>query len=136
MKNKGDLTTERAIPGIAKERYNMILNPNIIDKFVTAYDSMVGIFAYTVSSLSKSLPRSDYFYKSAVKLTPAANQLLATTQQYDKDGMFWSDETTELLSSLCTSDTPTFEAIEMLGLMPLLQKIQMYRELIRSIKSE
>jgi hypothetical protein len=114
----------------------MILNPNIIDRFVTAYDSMVGIFAYTVSSYAKSLPKSDYFCKSAVQLTPAANQLLATTQQYDKDGKFWSDQTTELLNGLCTSDMPTYDAIQRLGLLPLLQKIQMYRELIRSMKSE
>lgn len=122
--------------GFESKNVNMILNPNIIDRFVTAYDSMVGIFAYTVRSYAKSLPKSDYFSKAAIQLTPAANQLLATTQQYDKDSNFWSNETTGLLNGLCTSDTPTYEAIEMLGLLPLLQKIQMYRDLIRSIKSE
>jgi hypothetical protein len=112
----------------------MTLNPNIIDRFVTAYDSMVGIFAYTVSSLSKSLPKSDHACKSAIQLVPAANQLLATTRQYDKNDSFSSDATSELLNALCSSDTPTFGAIQTLGLLPLLQKIQLYRDMIRNIK--
>lgn len=113
----------------------MIKNPNIIDKLIGAYDAMVGIFAYTVSSLSNSLPKSDYFCKSAIDLKQAANQLLGTTEQYDKDGNFMSDETTELLNSLCTSDSPYFEAVMRLGLLPLIQKIKLYRDLIRSVKN-
>lgn len=112
----------------------MMLNPNIINKCITAYDSMVGIFAYTVSSLSKSLPKSDYFCMSAIQLVPAANQLLATTQQYDKDDSFSSDETGKLLNDLCNPDSPTFDDIQSLGLLPLLQKIHFYRELILTIK--
>lgn len=112
----------------------MIEHPNIIDKLVGAYDSMVGIFAYAVSSLSNSLPKSDYFCKSAIELKQAANQLLATTKQYDKDGKFMSDETSQLLNSLCTTDTSIFEAVRRLGLLPLIQKIITYRELIRSVK--
>ena len=112
----------------------MIQNPNIVERLFAAYDSLVGCFAYTVSSLSKSLPKSDYFCKAAIELKPTANQLLSTTRQYDNDGLFWNDETTELLNSLSTSDTPMFEAIQRLGLLPMVQKIHMYRELIKSIK--
>lgn len=112
----------------------MMQKPDMIDRLASAYDSMVGIFAYTVSMMSKSLPKSDSFCKSATQLVPVANQLLATTRQYDKDDNFSSDETIELLHSLCVSDTPTFDAIQDLGLLPLVQKIHLYHDLIRNIK--
>ena len=112
----------------------MMQKPDMIDRLASAYDSMVGIFAYTVSMMSKSMPKSDSFCKSATQLVPVANQLLATTRQYDKNDSFSSDATSELLNALCSSDTPTFGAIQTLGLLPLLQKIQLYRDMIRNIK--
>lgn len=108
---------------------------SILELLVKSYDSMVGIFAYTVGELSKSLPKSDMFSKAAADLVPLANRLLMTTQRYDKDNIFLSEETTELLDNLCTSETAAFDAVQKIGLLPLLVKISMYRELIMSIRN-
>lgn len=120
----------------------MIQLPKIIENFVKSYDAMVGIFAYTVGELSRSLPQSDHFCKAANHLLPAANhllpaanQLLATTRKYDENDYFSSEKTSQLLDELLTSDTPTFEAVQRIGLMPLIRKILMYRHLIQAIKN-
>ena len=109
--------------------------PKIIENFVKSYDAMVGIFAYTVGELSRSLPQSDHFCKAANHLLPAANQLLATTRKYDENDYFSSEKTSQLLDELLTSDTPTFEAVQRIGLMSLIRKIQMYRHIIQAIKN-
>ena len=114
----------------------MINNTSILERFIKSYDSMVRIFAYTVGELSQSLPKSDYSCKSAIELLPAANQLLSTTQQYNGSEKFSALETSDLLDELITSDTPIFESIQRLGLLPLIQKIKMYRSLILSIKPD
>lgn len=113
----------------------MNYNSPINDLFVTAYDALVNVFAYTVGSLSKSLPQSDYFCKAANELLPVANQLLATTKRYEQERInILSKTTSDLLEELCTSGKQRYDAIQSLGLLPLIQKIQKYRELVINTK--
>ena len=102
--------------------------------FVKSYDTLVNVFAYTVGELSKALPQSDYFAKAANKLLPAANQLLATTQRYEGGDKIFSPSMTRLLDDLSTSGTPLYDAVQTLGLLPLVQKIMTYRDLLKDIK--
>jgi hypothetical protein len=102
--------------------------------FVKSYDALVGVFAYTVGELSKSLPQSDYFAKAANELLPAANHLLATTQRFDGGENIFLPSTTQILDRLSTSGTPLFDAVQTLGLLPLIQKIMTYRELVKDTK--
>ena len=103
--------------------------------FVKSYDSLVNVFAYTVGELSKSLPQSDYFCKAANDLLPAANELLATTQRYDVGGAkIFSPSTTRLLNELSTSGSPVFASVRLFGLLPLIQKIMNYRDLVKCTK--
>lgn len=102
--------------------------------FVKSYDTLVNVFAYTVGELSKALPQSDYFAKAANQLLPAANELLATTQRYEGTENVFLPSTTHLLNELSTSDTPVFDAVQTLGLLPLIQKIMTYRGLLMDIK--
>ena len=104
--------------------------------FVKSYDALVGVFAYTVGELSKSLPQSDYFAKAANELLPAANHLLATTQRFDGGENIFLPSTTQILDRLSTSGTPLFDAVQTLGLLPLIQKIMTYRELVKDTKQK
>ncbi len=99
-----------------------------------SYDTLVNVFAYTVGELAKSLPQSDYFAKAANRLLPAANQLLATTQRFEGNDNIFLPSTTRLLSELSTSGTPVFDAVQKLGLLPLIQKIVIYRDLLKDTK--
>ena len=101
---------------------------------VKAYDALVNVFAYTVGELSKSLPQSDYSAKAANSLLPAANQLLATTQRFEGGDNIFLPTTTRLLNELSTSGTPLFDAVQKLGLLPLIQKIMTYRNLLMDTK--
>jgi len=98
--------------------------------FVKSYDALVEVFAYTVAVISKSLPQSDYYSKAAKDLLPSANKLLATTQRYEGGEKLSLAETSDLLYELCTSNTALFESVEKLGLLPLIQKILSYRDLV------
>ena len=107
---------------------------SINSHFVKSYNALVEIFAYTVGRVSKSLPQSDYFAKAANELLPAANHLLATTQRFDGSENVFLPSTTKILNELSTSGTPLFDAVQMLGLLPLIQKIMTYRELVKITK--
>ena len=101
---------------------------------VRSYDTLVNVFAYTVGEVSRSLPQSDYFAKAANMLLPAANQLLATTQRYEGGDNIFLPSTTRALNELSTSGTPVFEAVQQLGVLPLIQKVITYRDLIKNTK--
>lgn len=114
--------------------HEMNQSTSISDMFVNAYDALVNVFAYTIGTLSKSLPQSDFYCKAANELLPVANELLATTSRYNEDGTkLSSPATSKVLDELYTSDRQPFTAIRELGLLPLIQKIRMYRELIVNI---
>ena len=104
--------------------------------FVKSYDTLVNVFAYTVGELSKSLPQSDYSAKAANALLPAASQLLATTQRFKGGDTIFLPSITRLLNELSTSGTPVFDAVQKLGLLPLIQKLMTYRELVMNTKEK
>ena len=110
------------------------MNPSINSPFQEPYDALVHAFAYTVGKVAKSLPQNDYFTKAANELLPAANELLATTQRFEGVDNIFLPSTTRLLNELSSSDTPVFGAVQILGLLPLVQKIITYRDLLRDTK--
>ena len=106
----------------------------IYSLFMKSYDALVNVFAYTVGEQAKSLPQSDFSAKAANKLLPAANHLLATTQRFEGGSNIFLPSTTRLLNELSTSGTPVFDAVQTLGLLPLIQKIMTYRDLLQNTK--
>ena len=101
----------------------------IYSLFMKSYDALVNVFAYTVGE-----QQSDFSAKAANKLLPAANQLLATTQRFEGGSNIFLPSTTRLLNELSTSGTPVFDAVQTLGLLPLIQKIMTYRDLLQNTK--
>jgi len=108
----------------------------IVNMLMGSYDAFVRVFAYMVGELSKSLPNSDFMCKSANELLPTANELLSTMQKYEGYEKLISESTSQLLDELCTSDNEKFENIQRLGLLPLINKMRMYRELIMTVKRQ
>lgn len=108
----------------------------IVNKLMESYDALVRVFAYVVGELSQSLPNSDLMCKSASMLLTTANELLSTTQKYEGCEKLLSESTLQLLDELSTSDNEKFQNIQRLGLLPLIIKMRMYRELIMTMKQQ
>ena len=108
----------------------------IVNMLMGSYDAFVRVCAYMVGELSKALPNSDFMCKSANELLPTANELLSTMQKYEGYEKLISEATSQLLDELCTSDNEKFENIQRLGLLPLINKMRMYRELIMTVKRQ
>ncbi len=100
------------------------------EMFKRAYYALVRIFVYTVGELSKSLPESDDMNKVARLLRPTANKLLASIDDQANQEQPSEQEVSELLDDLITSGNAKMAAVTHLSLLPIVQKMRMYRSLM------
>lgn len=103
------------------------------EMFKRAYHALVRIFVYTIGELSTSLPESDEMAQLARLLRPMANKLLASIGDKNNQNQPSEQEISELLDNLITSGKLQMEVINHLSLLPLVQKMRMYRLLLHKV---
>jgi hypothetical protein len=103
------------------------------EMFKRAYHALVLIFVYTIGELSTSLPESDEMAQLARLLRPMANKLLASIGDKNNQNQPSEQEISELLDNLITSGKLQMEVINHLSLLPLVQKMRMYRLLLHKV---
>ncbi len=116
-----------------EEKSTVQSDKRLEEMFKQAYHALVRIFVYTVGEMSKSLPESDEMGQAARLLRPIANKLLASIGEKPNQEQPSEEEVSEILDTLIMSGNIQMEVINHLSLLPIVQKMRMYRSLMLKV---